>query len=456
MSFSEKIITKASNRIAAISRALLVATLVMVPVVGFISVPLASAEEQKKPQERKTKRAQALTLSIGKAVTNIQKAIGEEDFDKALAGLDDVKRKITAKPDKFKDYDRATIWNLYAYIYQVKEDFANAEKAFRTILNLKELESGTRKLALQGMARLSFIKEDYRGAIKFTKEWLSLEDEPDPSSYYILAQAYYQIEEFDNTVKYIEQAIALAKQRQLTVKESWYQLLVGVHFEKENFQKAFDALKELLKKYPKVRYYQQLAFIYFQLDKDFEYYSMTVALNDDSNLNDGKKMLGFAQALLQYERPYHAAIMLDKGMKEKKIEETENNLKLLANAWVLSKEYEKAIEPLAKSAKLAETGAGYIVLANAYLNIDKLKEAAKAAQDGIKKGKLKRPGEAYMMLGRVHFSLEDYRKAIRAFNQAKKHKKVKKAAIKWVSHVKNAQKRDEDIRNRLKALGLSV
>ena len=106
-----------------------------------------------------------------------------------------------------------------------------------------------------------------------------------------------------------------------------------------------------------------------------------------------------AQLMLLYKTPYWAAQVLVDGQNKKvlvKNEETEEeelkpvvsetfkNLKLLADAWRMAQEIDKAIPVLEKAASLDEKGGEtYILLGNLYLFEDRIEDAITAIENGL-------------------------------------------------------------------------
>ena len=68
------------------------------------------------------------------------------------------------------------------------------------------------------------------------------------------------------------------------------------------------------------------------------------------------------------------------------VKDSFKTLKLLADAWRMAQEIDKAIPVLEKAASMAKNGETYILLGNLYLFEDRLEDAIKAIENGIKKG----------------------------------------------------------------------
>ena len=104
------------------------------------------------------------------------------------------------------------------------------------------------------------------------------------------------------------------------------------------------------------------------------------------------------------------------------VKDSFKTLKLLADAWRMAQEIDKAIPVLEKAASMAKNGETYILLGNLYLFEDRLEDAIKAIENGIKKGGLKRESQAHLVLGQAFFELEKFEDAKKYFRMAQEIK----------------------------------
>ena len=173
-------------------------------------------------------------------------------------------------------------------------------------------------------------------------------------------------------------------------------------------------------------YYPLLVVIYFLMD-DFSIYI--------------KYFLHLANLLLLHEVPYRAALILDKGMQKGIIKKNVRNLRLLSQAYLQAQESKKAIAPLKQAANLSKDGDLDVRLAQAYINLDRYKEAIGSLGKGLKKGGVKRRDTAYVMLGLANFELKRFNSSIKAFSEANKDKRSRRTASQWLKHVKSERSR---------------
>jgi len=157
-----------------------------------------------------------------------------------------------------------------------------------------------------------------------------------------------------------------------------------------------------------------------------------------------------AQRLLGADNPYEASQILEKGFKEKSIEQNEKNLRLLATAYTMSQETNEAIDAWRDATKYAEDGELFFRLAQALAAEDRHKEAVKAYADAQKKGDLKKPGDAAFWKGISQMQLEDWDDATKSFRDASKLDKDKeKQARQYIRYIAGEKRRQEELRKML-------
>lgn len=421
--------------------------LVMAPISGQIGGQAFAAEEKKKPTQRKTKKTPTLNLKLHEKLQEAQQLNEAGDNLGALKILDGLRTK--KKYDKYNSYERAMLWNFYAFIYYSQENYRKTIEAYENVLKQPDLPEALGVGTLYSLAQIYFVQENYRKAVDTLNKWFKVAENPGANAYILLGQGYYQLKDFKKAIPAVEKAIAVTRERQKQVKENWYLLLRAMYYEREDYKKTFDILRTLTHEYPKKEYYSQLSAMYGELKQEFNQYSTVAAMNDSKLLSKNAEVVTYAQFLMQNDRPYRAAVVLDKGLKDKLVEKTDRNYKLLGNAWTLAKEDKKAIPAFESAAKLSDTGDIYASLAQSYLNIENWDKAISSADKAFKKGKLKRPDTANIVLGMAYFNKKKYSASLKAFEKAKKDKRSRKIAVQWIRYVKSERDREKALKKGL-------
>jgi tetratricopeptide (TPR) repeat protein len=150
-------------------------------------------------------------------------------------------------------------------------------------------------------------------------------------------------------------------------------------------------------------------------------------------------VLNLAQFLLQQGVPMKGANLLEQGMKSGLLAKNYKNTRLLATCLVHGRAFERAFEPLARAAKMADEGDLYIQLAQLRMAREEWSKAAEAVEAALAKGNLTDEANAHLLLGIVYFSSDKKIAARRAFERAIRFASTKKAATQWLRSLEKRQ-----------------
>jgi len=445
-------------------------------VIAFISLVSFSPDIYSQDSEKKKvtyKKARALQSSTAKEMAKVFKAYerldenGKEDPD--LETVKEILTKLRNNIDNLKSYDKSVVWYQWGYIYTSEENYNKAIDAYTKVINEPEVTKGLREGGLLILAQLHLSEENFDKSVELLLQWMSEVDEVTAQSWSILAAAYYQTENFEKSMEAIETAINLAEEEGYKPKENWYLTLSSCIQELKTkigkpeyvlrLQNVYEILIDL---YPKKDYFMALAGTYNELGREKDVMITLKAAYSKDLLNKESEYTNLAQLLLLNENPYWAAQVLINGQKklieekDKETEETkmvpvvkenEKNLKLLADAWRMAQELDKAIPVLEKVSKIAKDGKTYVLLGNLYLSIDKIDLAISSIEKGLKKGGLDNKDKVYLALGQAHFENQSFEAAKKQFRIAarSKDKKVKQSANNWLKYTENEEIRVKNL-----------
>jgi len=418
------------------------------------------------------KKARVLSTKAAKIITQVVEALERvDDEGKENPDFAQAKRLLTEMErdkDNFKSYDRSIMYNYWGYLYFNDEDYDKAMRSYELLLNEPEVTLPLRTASLYTLAQLYLVKENYAKGIELILTWMDEVENVTAQSYSLLAQAYFQTNNFQKSLDSMLEAVRLAEEVEgYKPKENWYVLLAACYSELKDqkkvtekiaLEKQRDIYEILVNYYPKKLYFLQLGGVYGQMNREVDYMITLKAAFEKDLLDREGEYLALAQLLLLNKNPYWAAQVLVHGQNKKVaiknektgkdeiqpvVKDTEKNLKLLADAWRIAQETDKAIPVLEKAAKISEDGETFILLGNLYLVEDKLDDAVRAINEGIKKGKLKKPSQARLVLGQAYFELENFEEAKKQFRIAARDEdtKVKKTANNWIKYAENEEVR---------------
>ncbi len=449
----------------------------------------AADEEKKKKKRRRTKLPSKKAQRILQA---LQPVIEAEQWDEAILML----APIGAPDSKFTGTDRAKMYYYYGYIYFSQEKYSLAERAYNDLMAEPDSNDQERLGALYSLSQLSYIREDYRGTIDYLDRWFELEEYPSSDAYALLSTTYYQIEDFQSSLKNIEIAINMQESKDIPIKvdildengnptgeqketgetrkgvakENHYLLKMALYSELKRELDVLPIYEVLVQWYPKKRYWTQLSGLYGQRDRRLDQMGALEAAYDDRLLNKQREFTALSQLLFMFENPRKAAMVMADGINQGYVKQEEKTLKAMAQYWHASRELEKAKPAYKKAAKLSKEGELYIFLGQVHFGLDEFEQAEEAIKAGIKKGSLKDEASAYMLLGKINFENQKWEQAIVSFRkcidvaenqyddkkekQKEKKKKVQDQARKWVTYTEGEEERVEALKLKRKALGV--
>ena len=426
-----------------------------------------SSDREVKKTNIKYKKARALQAGTAKKMAKVYEALevvddkGEPDPDMetVLSILTELRRDMA----NLKSYDRSVMWNAWAFVYFSDGKYDQAMDAYYNLINEPEVTIGLRVGALLSLAQLHLVQENYKEGIELILQWMNEVEKVTAQSYSLLGQAYYQTGDFRKSLSSMETAVTMAEEEGYKPRENWYVIMAACIGElkkeigeKESLLRQIDIYEILVNLYPKKQYFIQLGGSYGQLGREKDYMITLKAAHQKDFLNKESEYLALTQLLLLNQNPYWAAQVFVSGQKkmitivdekteEEKvvpvIKDTEKNLKLLADAWRMAQEIDKAIPVLEKAANMSKDGESFVLLGNLYLSEDKVEKAVEAINKGLEKGKVKKLSQVYLTLGQAYFELQKFDEAKKNFRIAArdKDKKIKQQANNWIKYTENEE-----------------
>ena len=141
-------------------------------------------------------------------------------------------------------------------------------------------------------------------------------------------------------------------------------------------------------------------------------------------------MLG--QLLVQIGIPYRAGRILSTAIERKEVTPDAGYYSFLAEAWIVAREYARAIEPLTAAAIRSDTGSLYVRVAQLHAQLEDWKGAVGALRSALDKGRLENPGDAYLLLGVALSRLDRPGEARRWLDRSLEHATSHQSAKGWL------------------------
>ena len=364
--------------------------------------------------------------------------------------------------------DKAQMYYYFAYIDSVNDDLKSAKRNYKKFLSIEDADPRLKSNVISMLGQLSYAEGSYNTAIDYMEQWISMETNPSSLGFDIIAASYWQLKEKKKALNFSEKALCVAKANKSKPKESTYNLLVALYNENERIEDMLPLFEELVRFYPKKRYWTQLSGVYGELKKETKQLSALEAAHDQRLLDKETEYVSLYQLLMRADAPLKAARVINYGIENDFVKENEKHLKYLAQGWHMAQELDKAEPVYEKAALKSEEGELYVFLGQIYLATDRYKKAKQALQLGLKKGKLKDPVTVNILLGQVAYELQDFEDATKFFRTAidrlsdvkikdkeakeKRQDKLRTQALNWLTYTEKEKKRVEMLELRIKDL----
>jgi len=381
---------------------------------------------------------QTMRPMVFRMLETAQTQIDEKNYAGAKAELDKLSKMNR------NNYEKAMTFNIYAYLYFSQDDYKGAIKSYESVLALS-IPDGLRQTTLYSLAKLSLATENYSKSIEYLRKWQKITKKPNAESHIMLGQSYLQLNDDGMALDEIKKGMQLARSEGRIIKENWYLLERSVYYKQGDYKGLERNLKELVAFYPKTQYWLQLSAVYDELKQVGRSLAVLETAYDKGFLKKENELMSFASLLLQVEIPFKAAKVLEAGINDKLIESNTKNLAMLADAWMLSKEYDKAIQVLQASVAVSDNGEQAFKLAQVYMEKNEWEKSGQFIAKAIEQGKLKDEGSAYLIQGLAYFNQKKLDSAVQAFYKAKKYEKQSQAAEQWLNYVEQEKARLEYI-----------
>jgi tetratricopeptide (TPR) repeat protein len=369
-----------------------------------------------------------------KKLTKTESLISKKSYQQAEQNL----KKLL--PDvKKKSYEQATVLRSLSSVYALKGQYKKATETLSQAIALNVFPRKQEQQVILNLGQLYMAIEQYAKAIKTLQPWLANNPNTDVQINVLVANAYAQLKQYRKALPYIKKAIAQTKKPE----ESWYQLNLAIYYELKKYTSAARILKKLIHLYPENKtYWQQLSSVYQQLNQYKKAVSTKHLAYKKGFIKSEKGILDLANLYLYIGSPYKAATLLQDTIKQKKIKNNSKNWETLANAWLMSKEFDHAVNALETASNLNAKGRLYQQLGQIYVEQEKWESAITALNKAISKKGLKNSGVTYLLLGMSHYELNNTKQAEKYFVKASQTSKNKKAAMQWLKYIKEPQKEE--------------
>ena len=395
--------------------------------------------------------ALALSTAAGTSpVAAAEKSLSQANYEKLSAARDLMnggdyetavdKLNALLKQVYGDDYSAAVVLQALGYAHLNNDLKPLAIQDFERSLARQALPAAPTRDVQHVLGRL-YAEEGRNDKARNTLEdWIAAKQQDSSAADYIsLANVYAQLKDYDKGIAAIEKALAMSSQ----ANESHYQLLVAMQYQSTRYDAATETLKTMIERWPgKTQYWSQLANIYLQAGKNEKAHSVLKLAYYKNRLDKASDVLNLARLGMTTGVPDQAARVLADAMEKNRIESSEQNWRLLAQAWRQANEVPQAIAALDHVAEFGSEGEIRMRQAELYMNQNSWRQVLAYVNKAIAAGDLDSPGKAYLLKGMAYTRLNDYDQSLAALQQAGQYQDIAGQAQQWSQYVEKKKALD--------------
>lgn len=362
-------------------------------------------------EEEEEEGASAGTVDerTGEVLNEAIELLNLEDYAGARAKMGELRM------DRLSPYERSRAEQILFQIAYSAEDYDQARVHLRAAIDAAGLTEQEISTLRYQIAQSFMVEERWREGAEALETWFRTATNPNSAAYYLLAVAYYQMEDFARALPNAERAVELSESPQ----ESWMQLVLALYIQEERWDDAVPLLKRLVAADPsKKTYWMQLSSVYGQIEEYSEALATMQLAYEGGLLTEDSEFRRLADLLMFNDAPYRGGTILEEAIADGEVAGDMQAYEKLANCWIAAREFDRAIDPLSTAAEMARNGELYVRLGEVHMQRERWREAETALRNALSKGGLRDTRNAQYFLGVALFSQERYEDAKSQFERA--------------------------------------
>lgn len=396
-----------------------------------INYNLPSAEQVQAAKD--ARRNQVVSERVGRRLIKALDMYTEEENVKgAIAELE-----AAGARDSF---DVAYVNRFLGNLYAADEQFERAIQLVKQAADSNELGWADHASVLKLTADLALQTEKYQLALEYYGKWLQFTGERDPDVFMRIANAYYELKQFDKVIRPADLSIAAFRAKGEENRNP-YILKIASYYERQMYAEAIKVLEAGLNVLPGEKgWWSQLGMMYMLVeDMDKALQTMEIAYLA-GYLDKENQFKALAQLYSNNLIPYKAATIMLKHLESGDIEKTMRNYQMVAGNFEQSRDFAKAAAQFEKAAQYAETRKDkaemYRRQGSALLRAEQYTKAADAFLKALDNG-IENEGRVYMSLTEAHFYNNNFREALKYVQEAKKFSNERRNAANWETYIRS-------------------
>ena len=327
--------------------------------------------------------------------------------------------------DRLSPYERSRVEQMFFSLDVQEENYPGARQHMEAAINSGGLNDQEISQGRYQLAQLYMQEEKWAEGAKALEDWLKTAASPNGGVYYLLAAAYYNLDNFDAALPHARKAVEMTE----TPQEGWLQMLSALLLQKEQYKDALPVIQRQVNMFPtKKVYWTQLSSVHAQLEDMSSALVIMQMAYHAGLLSEGSEYQRLADFMMVNDMPYSAGELITKAIDEKKIEPDLKTWESLSNSWIAAREFRKAVPILARAGQLSGNGNDFLRLGEVNIQMSEWGPAAEALEEALNKGGLRDAAYAQLMLGISLYNQDKLREAKTWFERAANSQSQSKTA----------------------------
>jgi len=433
-----------------LAAALTVLPVADIPVIGSSQVLAQDEDDDGRRAPPEARSSQTLGRRVFTRINEVMELRDMEQFAEALEVLGEIKEDFDR--DRLNDREKFVMWQFYANIYQIQEQYDEAIEAYEQILLLENLTQEQLEQTLFYVGSLYYVQEQFRQAIDQFNEYNQIALEPNEDVFFRIGTAHYQLEEFPEAIPFILRNMEILRSKGEDIPKNTYDLLRALYFNVEDYESAYQVLRESIVLFNDPDDWVLLPAVLGQIERFQEQAQSYYVTDSLGYLDSDSQLVNLAAQLYNNDYPYGCARIMERGMADGIIEEDESNLSFLSTCYQIAREDEKAAPPLERAAAMSDDGENYARLGRIYATMTEWEKSIDAFNTALEKGGIDRPDQVYLSMARSYMELNRYDEGIEAARNAMRDERSEDTGQTWVTVLTREKERYETLQRQRRDL----
>jgi tetratricopeptide (TPR) repeat protein len=280
-------------------------------------------------------------------------------------------------------YEKSTIYQMMGQAYNEVGNTAQSLTSFQNAINAGGLLPNEVDGIKVVVAQLLIVNGQYREGALALEAYLREGGQEKPAYVELLVQAWVEAEDYRKALPWAEKWFNTANPKE----RKHFDLLNFLYNNLNMPGRQADIVKQMIQKWPEDRtLWDNWASMLGNGGREQDAFEVNKMLYLGGALTTEGDIKKVIQYYSYYEMPYQAAQILEREMRNGRIQRTPANLEELSTYYRTAREYSKAIPVLEEAAGSADSAALYAALGEAYYNEGDCGEAEEAFEKAIARG----------------------------------------------------------------------